>query len=160
MMVAIVVIVFAGVLFRYVFHIGLGWTEEAARFLLIWMTFVGATIAVRRWANFQLMIALHWIPQRWHRYLQFFSVAVVLAMSAVLVRYGIAITRISWFQTSPTMEWSMGYLYAIVPASGALMLGFALLHLAALLRGRKLPGADAHLPVHSAAGAGIDASAS
>ncbi len=158
MLIAIVIIVFAGVLFRYVFHIGLGWTEEAARFLLIWMTFVGATIAVRRWANFQLMIGTRLIPLRFHWHLQLFSVAVVLAMSAVLVRYGIAITRVSWFQTSPTMEWSMGYLYSIVPASGAVMFAFALWHLVAVLRGGTLPGADAHLPVHAEPGPASDVS--
>ncbi len=157
MLVVIVLIVFTGVLFRYVFHIGLGWTEEAARFLLIWMTFVGATIAVRRWTNFQLMIGTRWVPARWHWHLQLFSIAVVLAMSAILVRYGIAIARVSWFQTSPTMEWSMGYLYSIVPASGVLMFGFALFHFVAVLRGGTLPGTHAHSPVHSVAAAESDA---
>ena len=33
MLVAICAIVFAGVFFRYFLHIGLGWTEELARFL-------------------------------------------------------------------------------------------------------------------------------
>src|SRR5574340_78376 len=41
MLVAICAIVFAGVFFRYFLQIGLGWTEEAARYLQVWMTFVG-----------------------------------------------------------------------------------------------------------------------
>jgi TRAP-type C4-dicarboxylate transport system permease small subunit len=37
------------------------------------------------------------------------------------------------------MEWSMGYLYSIVPMSGALMFVFALEHLLGVLRGGSLP---------------------
>jgi hypothetical protein len=47
MLLAIVLIVLTNVFFRYFLHIGLGWTEEAARFLLIAMTFVAAAAAVK-----------------------------------------------------------------------------------------------------------------
>jgi TRAP-type C4-dicarboxylate transport system permease small subunit len=142
MLLAIVLIVLSNVFFRYFLHIGLGWTEEAARFLLIGMTFVAAAIAVKQWGHFQLLIARNWIPERFHKAIQVFSVLIVLIMSAVLVRYGIAITQVSWFQTSPTMEWSMGYLYSMVPASGTIMFLFALEHLVNLFRGGSLPGHD------------------
>jgi TRAP-type transport system small permease protein len=142
MLIAIVLIVFAGVFFRYFLHIGLGWTEEAARFLLIWMTFVGATVAVKRWSHFQLAIVTTWVPPRLHRTIETFAILVVLTLAIILVRYGIAVTRVSWEQTSPIMNWSMGHLYAIVPVSGVLMFLFALGHLFRVLRGGDLPGAD------------------
>lgn len=155
MLLAIVLIVLSNVFFRYFLHIGLGWTEEAARFLLIAMTFVAAAAAVKEWGHFQLLVVTKWIPERQHRFVQLFAVLVVLAMSVVLVRYGIAITRVSWFQTSPTMEWSMAYIYSIVPLSGALMFVFALEHLFGLLRGGSLPrqGAahDPHAVTHAPA---------
>ena len=143
MLVAIVLIVFAGVFFRYFLQIGLGWTEEAARFLLIWMTFTGASVAVRRWTHFQLVIVTTWIPRRLHRSIEVFALLVVLAMAFILMRYGIAITRVSWDQTSPMMSWRMGYLYAVVPASGALMFLFGVGHLVRVLRGGDLPRAGA-----------------
>jgi TRAP-type C4-dicarboxylate transport system permease small subunit len=139
MLLAIVLIVLGNVFMRYFLHVGLGWTEEAARFLLIALTFVAAAAAVKEWGHFQLLVATKWIPPKYHRAVQAFAVVVVLIMAAVLVRYGIAITQVSWFQTSPTMEWSMGYLYSIVPASGAIMFVFALEHLWNILRGGTLP---------------------
>lgn len=142
MLVAIVLIVFAGVVSRYFLHIGLGWTEEAARFLLIWMMFVGATAAVSRWSHFRLALLTNWIPRRLHRPVDVFAIGVVVAMSLILVRYGIDITRVSWAQTSPMLDWPMGWIYLVVPASGALMLLFGLAHLAGALRGRDLPGAS------------------
>jgi TRAP-type C4-dicarboxylate transport system permease small subunit len=143
MLVVIVLIVFAGVVFRYFLHIGLGWTEEAARFLLIWMTFVSATVAVRRWAHFQLTLVTTWIPRRLHRSIDVFAILVVLAMAAILVRYGTNIMRVSWNQESPMMGWNMGLLYAVVPMSGALMFLFGLGHLIRVLRGGELPVAGA-----------------
>lgn len=140
MLLAIVLIVLGNVFLRYFFHIGLGWTEEAARFLLIGMTFVAATIAVKTWGHFQLLVIRNWLPKRYHRGLQYLAVFVVLLMSAILIRYGIAIAEISWYQTSPTMDWSMGYLYSMVPICGAIMFVFALEHLFNLVRGQELPG--------------------
>lgn len=139
MLLAIVLIVLGNVFMRYFLHVGLGWTEEAASFLLIALTFVAAAAAVKEWGHFQLLVATKWISPKYHRAVQVFAVVVVLIMAAVLVRYGIAITQVSWFQTSPTMEWSMGYLYSIVPISGAIMFVFALEHLWNILRGGALP---------------------
>lgn len=135
MLVSICVIVFAGVFFRYVLHIGLGWTEEAARYLQIWMTFIGATIAVKRWSHFQLLIVNDRIPQSWRRATRIFALFVVMALAAIMIFNGGEITSISWTQTSPIMSWNFGYLYLVVPVSGALMMVFAVRHLAAALRG-------------------------
>lgn len=135
MLVAICVIVFAGVFCRYFLHIGLGWTEEAARYLQVWMTFIGATVAVKRWSHFQLMIVNDRIPAGWRRATRLFALAVVMALAIIMVVNGAEITEISWNQTSPIMSWNFGYLYLVVPVSGVLMLGFALRHLADVLRG-------------------------
>ncbi len=146
MLLAIVLIVLSNVFFRYFLHIGLGWTEEAARFLLIAMTFVAAAVAVKDWGHFRLLLITKWLSEKQQRFVQAFAVLVVTAMSLILIRYGIAIANISWFQTSPTMEWSMGYLYLIVPCSGAVMTLFALEHLFGVLSGRPLPAQAAHDP--------------
>jgi TRAP-type C4-dicarboxylate transport system permease small subunit len=139
MLLVIVGVVFVGVFCRYALHMGLGWTEEAARFLLIGLTFVAATVAVDRWSHFQLAIASSWLPPRYQRPLQLFATFIVLITSAALVRYGVDAARISWNQTSPMMDWNMGYLYLIVPVSAALMFLFALRHLIEVLTGGTLP---------------------
>ena len=140
MLVAICVVVFAGVFFRYFLHIGLGWTEEAARYLQVWMTFAGATVAVKRWGHFQLTIINQWIPPGAQRLTQVFAVLVVATLAGVMVVYGIDITRVGWNQTSPIMSWRIGYLYLVAPVSGVLMLGYCAMHLRGLLHGVALPG--------------------
>ena len=139
MLVTICVIVFAGVFFRYFLHIGLGWTEELSRYLQIWMTFIGATVAVKRWSHFQLTIINQWIPASAHAFTRVFSILIVMTLAGILIKHGIDITRVSWNQTSPIMSWNFGYLYMVVPVSGVLMEVFAAQQLIAALRGETPP---------------------
>lgn len=149
MLLAICVIVFTGVFFRYFLHIGLGWTEELSRYLQIWMTFIGATVAVKRWSHFQLTIVNQWIPASAHAFTRVFSILVVMALAGILIKNGIDITRVSWTQTSPIMSWNFGYLYMVVPLSGVLMEMFAARQLIAALRGGTPPPLIGHGDVRS-----------
>lgn len=145
MLVAICAIVFCGVFFRYFLHIGLGWTEELARYLQIWMTFVGATVAVKRWAHFQLTIVDQVIPAALRRFTRVFAIVVVMTLAAIMINHGIDITRVTWKQTSPVLGWPIGYLYLMAPVSGVLMEWFALRHLVRVLRGEPdKPAGGAH----------------
>ncbi len=149
MLVAICIIVFAGVFFRYFLHIGLGWTEELSRYLQVWMTFIGATIAVKRWSHFQLTIINQWIPASAHGFTRVFSILVVMTLAGILINNGIDITRVSWHQTSPIMSWNFGYLYLVVPVSGVLMEIFAVQHLISALKGATAHPSIAHGEVKS-----------
>ena len=149
MLVTICIIVFAGVFFRYFLHIGLGWTEELSRYLQVWMTFFGATIAVKRWSHFQLTIINQWIPASAHAFTRVFSLLVVMTLAGILIKNGIDITRVSWTQTSPIMSWNFGYLYMVVPLSGVLMELFAARQLIAVLRGGTPPPSIGHEEVRS-----------
>ena len=48
---AMVILVFGNVVLRYAFNTGITISEEAARWLFVWMTFVGAIIALRKHAH-------------------------------------------------------------------------------------------------------------
>ncbi len=140
MLIAICVVLFAGMFARYFLQIGLGWTEEAARYLQVWMTFIGAAVAVKRWGHFQLTIVNQWVPDRVQKPLQAFSIFIVCILALVMVVHGIDITKIGWEQTSPIMGWRIGQLYLVAPLSGTLMLIFCFIHLFNLMRGQSLPG--------------------
>lgn len=64
--------VLAGVVFlqffsRYVLNDSIGWTEEIARYLLIAVTFVGATIAVRKNSHIAVEFFYRYLPGAWGR---------------------------------------------------------------------------------------------
>jgi TRAP-type C4-dicarboxylate transport system permease small subunit len=108
MLIAICVVLFVGMFARYFLQIGLGWTEEAARYLQVWMTFIGAAVAVKRWGHFQLTIVNQWVPDRVQKPLQTFSIFIVCILALVMVVHGIDITKIGWEQTSPIRVGALG----------------------------------------------------
>src|SRR5215475_15562814 len=48
---AMVILVFSNVVLRYVFNSGIATSEELSRWLLVWLTFLGAIVALRQHAH-------------------------------------------------------------------------------------------------------------
>lgn len=63
-------VVFVQFFTRYVLNDSLGWTEEIARFLLIAVTFTGATLAARKNTHIAVEFFYRWIPRPFRRVLQ------------------------------------------------------------------------------------------
>ncbi len=59
---ALTAVVFCQVLARYVFQAPLSWSEELARFLLMWLSMLSAAYAFRKGSHFALRIVLQRLP--------------------------------------------------------------------------------------------------
>lgn len=118
---AITVVVFLQVLYRYVFWSPLAWTDELSRYLQVWLTFIGASIAIQRSAHFHLDIVHHIIPRRFHNILGFFVDAALLVFVALLAVNGAALLEIVSRQVSPAMNLNMAYAYMGIPVGCAFM---------------------------------------
>lgn len=123
---------------RFVFGYSIFWSDEVARFLLIWISFLGMSIGVRRGAHPGIDSLLRALQPGAARVVLALAVLLSLLFFAVMVLYGGALVLRTWPQRSVALELRMGYPYLAVPASGLLMF----LHAAALgLRGAPLPAA-------------------
>ena len=63
MLCAMVVMVFGNVVLRYGFNSGLDFSEELSRFFFIWITFLGAIIAMREKAHLGLDTLVRLLPR-------------------------------------------------------------------------------------------------
>ncbi|WP_052401310.1 TRAP transporter small permease [Muricoccus aerilatus] len=131
----------AQVIARYAFNEPLIWSEEAARYLFVWVSLVGAALATREGAHYALdalLERLDPVPRAIAR-----GVAVVIGAGflLILLRTGLDETAQAALQDSATLPIGMALPYAAIPVGAALML-FHLL--AGLLRER--PPADTPLP--------------
>jgi len=130
-------IVAAQVFFRYALNSSLFWSEELARYLLVWLTFLGATVAYRRRANpgiDVLYARLRGLPRR------LAGVAVHLAslgLFAVMLVYGAQFAHFVRLQISPALHLPKWLPHAVVPLSGAILVVHALAFL-----GRELQQGD------------------
>ena len=64
---AMTLAVFLEILFRYVFHFPLFWTEEFARYCLVWSSLLGATIAFKRGEHIAVTFFMDRLPTRSRR---------------------------------------------------------------------------------------------
>lgn len=121
LMLVMTVTVSMQILFRYVFNIPLGWSEEMARFSFAWVSFFGASALMRVREHINVTVFLGRFPPRAQ------AVAVFLANICGLVCVyfflvgGIALTSNEWRQLAPAMEIPMGWVYLAIPISSALM---------------------------------------
>jgi TRAP-type transport system small permease protein len=61
---AMVVLVFGNVVLRYAFNSGIATSEELSRWLLVWLTFLGAIVALRQHAHLGVDILVRALPAR------------------------------------------------------------------------------------------------
>ncbi len=118
---AIVVVLFYAVVMRYGFHKPPAWSIEVSRFMFLWMVMFGAALVTREKSHIEIDFIANLLPLK----IRFFWInllrLVMLSFCGVLVYYGLKILPIVGQANTPTLEMSMGWLYASVPAGGILM---------------------------------------
>jgi TRAP-type C4-dicarboxylate transport system permease small subunit len=130
--IAIAIILFIQVLARYLGS-SLSWSEEVGRYLLITITFLGATVAYKR-ANFIGLAGFGarlgpFIEQAIVRLLQ----VLTLACFGLITWFGALYTLNSWEQTSTAVQMPMSIPLSVIPLSGVVFL----LHVLADMSKRK-----------------------
>ena len=114
------------VLFRYALNDSLVWAEEAIRFLL-YLTVMGSLgLVAAANADIRLDGLEAVLPTGWRRPLTFLCDAIVLVFCGIFIWASFRLVDLSWGQTSPVMEVSMGWIYC------AGILGFLLATLGTL----------------------------
>ena len=112
---------------RFLFRDPSSWTEELARFLLIWVALLGAAYASGRKMHLAIDLLARTRPA-WSHALS--AVALLATAAFGLIALGIGGTRLVLLtlelgQTSAALGWSLGWVYLVVPLSGLLMAGYA-----------------------------------
>jgi len=133
LVIAMVVIVFAQVIFRFVLRASLPWSEEAARYLMVWISMLGASIAVRNKGHIGVEAVVMLLPASLKKAVSVGTTFVAAIFFAGVVYYGLGVLRVVRAQTSPAMEISMAIPYGALIVGGALMLLYSLEELLSLL---------------------------
>ena len=127
MLSAMVVMVFGNVVLRYGFNSGLDFSEELSRFFFIWITFLGAIIAMRQNAHLGLDTLIRVLPRAGKKFCFGLSNALMLGCCALMFygtwrQHHINATTMSPVTGIP-MIWVYGVGYLASLAMGALIAG-------------------------------------
>lgn len=131
-MAALIGVITLQIVSRVLFN-AVSWTEEVARFLLVWITFLAATLAFQRGRHIAVTFAVDALPERLRQAARIAATLAVLAFMVALVVIGYRYMQVQSFQKSASLRVSMTYVYAIIPLTAALMSWYALVDLLELL---------------------------
>lgn len=132
----LVLVVLWGVFTRYLLGHQADWTEEAAIYLLIWVSLLGAAVTYEEHGHLGVDYLVNKLDPAARRVAAICVELVVLLFAAgILIGGGwtLVFETLAKGQLSPTLHAKVGYLYAAAPVSGLFFTLFALEHLIKLL---------------------------
>lgn len=122
--ITVTVLIFTNVVLRYVFKNSWTWAEELTRYIIIWMTFIGASLCVRDNVHVTMDILINRISKRFKKPLLYVIYIGSAFISLYLTYIGWALTMKikSTGQVSSAMDFlPMWLVYLCVPVGGILM---------------------------------------
>lgn len=117
------VVVFAQVVTRYVLQTPFTWGDELARFLQIWLTFLGASLAFLVGGHASIQMLIDRLPEKANRITRVFIALLMGGFFLILGMKGIHLARFTWSDESPALSIPYGIVYLALPvASGFIFL--------------------------------------
>lgn len=136
---AMALMVFANVALRFATDRSILWVEEASRYAMIWLTFLGAGLVLRYGGHIGIE-TLHEKLPRHAPLLRALVVGLLCAFFAFMVWIGMRYALLTWGQTTPVMEVPIGAVYLAMPVGFALMIVHLLLMARGFVRQRAVLG--------------------
>ena len=121
LVIAVAAVVLLQVLMRYLFAYPNPWSEEVSRFCFIWVSLLGASLAVEHRAHFRFDQVTKKLAPGAKRAVETGARAVVLIFALLLIATGIALMDLTAGERSAALGLPVALVYAAAPVSGALM---------------------------------------
>lgn len=115
-------IVFCNVTLRYLTNYSIVWAEEAARYMMIWMAFLGAGAALRQGLHIAVGNLHKHLPRPAGRVLRMIILLLLIAFCGLMVWQGWEYLTRMGRQLTPATRVSFAYIYAAMPVGFALFI--------------------------------------
>jgi len=113
---------FANVVLRYGFNYTLAWSEELIRIVIIYSTFIGASVAVKHGKMIKIDAIVQIFPKL-KPGLTLYANLLMLVFACMMVYYGYQMTHLQvvTHQKTIIMQIPLVYIYAIMPVMGVMV---------------------------------------
>ena len=139
---AMVAVIAASVVWRYVLRSPISWADELASILMVWFTYLGSALGMRDRAHYAFDYLVTALPESTKRYVMLLGQLVAIGMSAGLLAWSAQISFLLREWTTPALEVSRALVYAACPVGASLILLYAVRDLVLHLKGQTPPKAD------------------
>lgn len=120
------IVVFIQVMVRFVLtnfgvQLSVPWTEEIARYLMIWVVFIGGAIATRKAKLIAIESLVHALPEFWGKVLKTAAHLVSISFYIFMFMIGLEWASFGLTENTPVTRVSMVYVYVSLSVGTAIM---------------------------------------
>lgn len=124
LLIGMVISVILTIISRYIIKISIPWTEELARYLMIWIAFLAGSLGLKKGVHVGIVFLVRKTPLRIKRYIGIISKLSMIFFFIVVTLEGYNLARFVSRQLSPALRISMAWVYSSLPISGVFFLLF------------------------------------
>jgi len=121
-LVSLVIISFSQVIFRYLLHTSLSWSEESCRFLLMWLGMLSAAYGFKIKAHFSLSFIKKKFPANLNNIITFLTTGLMSIFLVIFIFYAIQLTFAGIERLSPATQIPYAVPYSSTIVGGIMML--------------------------------------
>ncbi|MFD2263186.1 TRAP transporter large permease subunit [Lacibacterium aquatile] len=125
-----IIILGAGVTARYVFHAPLIWSDELASILFLWLSMLGAVVALRRGEHMRMTGLIARVSPETRALLEAVAVTASISFLLLILPHAVEYAEEEHFIVTPALEISNAWRAGAIPVGIALMLAAAVFRLA------------------------------
>jgi len=130
MVVAMLLLVFANVVLRYLFNSGIFWSEEIALVMEVWFIFLSLGLGVKHRLHFSInLVKRESIPEWVNRALDFLADGIYIIVGFIMIIYGSKLVNFTMRSILPATKLPAGILYLVLPFSGFVAIVESLFHI-------------------------------
>jgi TRAP-type C4-dicarboxylate transport system permease small subunit len=107
---------------RYVLNHSLFWSEELARYFLVWLTFLGASVAYRRKVHPGIDVIHRRMSPSKRKFCIMTVYIISMILFGVMVFFGLKFAYFVRLQISPALYLPKWVLFSIIPISGLILM--------------------------------------
>jgi TRAP-type transport system small permease protein len=135
-MVAMVAMVFGNVVLRAAFNSGIDMSEEVPRFLFVWMTFIGAIVAMREGSHLGVDTLVRILPLLGKKICWALSQTLIIICCLFMIYGTFELHDFNAFNLAPVTQLPMIWVYGVTYITGAAILILSVTNLARLALGK------------------------
>ena len=123
LLLAIAFLLFINVVLRF-FGSSLVWSEEVARYAIVWLTFIGSSVCIYKGAHIGVDAIMNVLGDKGKKILLLSTIFISIIFTIIFTYLSFIITKnvLITNQLSSTLEIPMVYVYGAMPIGGVLML--------------------------------------
>lgn len=119
-----VIVVFFSTFLRFTGITTISWGDELARYLMIWLIFLGIGQGAKNNKHFTVDVIVNLFPKSVNKALFVFRTAIIVAFLGIIIYLSSSLISsiASMGQTSPALQWPMWLIYSAIPVGSILMI--------------------------------------